>query len=107
LAFISASTTRSLPHAFPTRRSSDLVEMAHDHDHSESGRLSEGDWARLAVNDHESGTVQVIDLASGEVVATFDLSARATLYTSEKDRKSTRLNSSHVKISYAVFCLKK
>src|SRR5690606_41529637 len=25
----------------------------------------------------------------------------------EKDRKSTRLNSSHVKISYAVFCLKK
>src|SRR5690606_41773164 len=26
---------------------------------------------------------------------------------SETDRKSTRLNSSHVKISYAVFCLKK
>src|SRR5690606_40853149 len=25
----------------------------------------------------------------------------------DKDRKSTRLNSSHVKISYAVFCLKK
>src|SRR5690554_7420943 len=32
-------------------------------------------------------------------------------YTAEKmehiDRKSTRLNSSHVRISYAVFCLKK
>src|SRR5690606_40311844 len=33
-------------------------------------------------------------------------------YTNERgekreDRKSTRLNSSHVKISYAVFCLKK
>src|SRR3989442_9426883 len=26
---------------------------------------------------------------------------------SVKDRKSTRLNSSHVRISYAVFCLKK
>src|SRR5690606_42128418 len=26
---------------------------------------------------------------------------------SRSDRKSTRLNSSHVKISYAVFCLKK
>src|SRR6266511_5958933 len=26
---------------------------------------------------------------------------------SASDRKSTRLNSSHVKISYAVFCLKK
>src|SRR5437773_7144739 len=25
----------------------------------------------------------------------------------EKDRKSTRLNSSHITISYAVFCLKK
>src|SRR5690606_41944571 len=27
--------------------------------------------------------------------------------TADEDRKSTRLNSSHVKISYAVFCLKK
>src|SRR3712207_7915745 len=27
--------------------------------------------------------------------------------TDEKDRKSTRLNSSHANISYAVFCLKK
>src|SRR3989442_11886851 len=27
--------------------------------------------------------------------------------TSAADRKSTRLNSSHVRISYAVFCLKK
>src|SRR5690606_41283766 len=27
--------------------------------------------------------------------------------TVNEDRKSTRLNSSHVKISYAVFCLKK
>src|SRR5690606_23185621 len=30
-----------------------------------------------------------------------------TLISSMRDRKSTRLNSSHVKISYAVFCLKK
>src|SRR5690606_3487285 len=32
-----------------------------------------------------------------------------TVYWNEQqvDRKSTRLNSSHVKISYAVFCLKK
>src|SRR5439155_21490361 len=28
-------------------------------------------------------------------------------YLTSKDRKSTRLNSSHVAISYAVFCLKK
>src|SRR5690606_42004250 len=29
------------------------------------------------------------------------------LFVGREDRKSTRLNSSHVKISYAVFCLKK
>src|SRR3989442_6203128 len=29
------------------------------------------------------------------------------LFEGEPDRKSTRLNSSHVRISYAVFCLKK
>src|SRR6266540_5923476 len=28
-------------------------------------------------------------------------------HTPEEDRKSTRLNSSHITISYAVFCLKK
>src|SRR5437870_11527441 len=33
-------------------------------------------------------------------------SHRRTCYA-ESDRKSTRLNSSHVAISYAVFCLKK
>src|SRR5690625_7039190 len=30
-----------------------------------------------------------------------------SVHSVEKDRKSTRLNSSHVAISYAVFCLKK
>src|SRR5207302_11338438 len=32
---------------------------------------------------------------------------QALAVASAEDRKSTRLNSSHVKISYAVFCLKK
>src|SRR5690349_21943123 len=34
-------------------------------------------------------------------------SARVGLLQQVADRKSTRLNSSHVEISYAVFCLKK
>src|SRR3989442_7929015 len=34
-------------------------------------------------------------------------SAAAFLSSPMTDRKSTRLNSSHVRISYAVFCLKK
>src|SRR2546430_9643271 len=36
----------------------------------------------------------------------FDVYAGVWFYTT-KDRKSTRLNSSHSQISYAVFCLKK
>src|SRR5437773_6805360 len=32
---------------------------------------------------------------------------RVELVIEDKDRKSTRLNSSHITISYAVFCLKK
>src|SRR5437667_12597197 len=32
---------------------------------------------------------------------------RLSDFTTSKDRKSTRLNSSHITISYAVFCLKK
>src|SRR5699024_12782500 len=35
------------------------------------------------------------------------LSKKIYLVTNWQDRKSTRLNSSHVSISYAVFCLKK
>src|SRR5690606_41280925 len=35
----------------------------------------------------------------------FDFTGQ-TQYVLDADRKSTRLNSSHVKISYAVFCLK-
>src|SRR3989442_9063926 len=33
--------------------------------------------------------------------------ARGVRRAAKRDRKSTRLNSSHVRISYAVFCLKK
>src|SRR3712207_7430921 len=35
------------------------------------------------------------------------VAAAAILPAGERDRKSTRLNSSHANISYAVFCLKK
>src|SRR5690606_41915171 len=37
----------------------------------------------------------------------FQVRASGPLRRPGRDRKSTRLNSSHVKISYAVFCLKK
>src|SRR5690606_40850870 len=43
-------------------------------------------------------------LGSGESIGPDDTQRSEVL---QRDRKSTRLNSSHVKISYAVFCLKK
>src|SRR3989442_10610135 len=48
------------------------------------------------------------DAAAAAVTCSFSAGAAAAaarLHT--PDRKSTRLNSSHVRISYAVFCLKK
>src|SRR3989454_8333362 len=46
--------------------------------------------------------------ASGSLSASNGQSLRDSIQTlSCKDRKSTRLNSSHLVISYAVFCLKK
>src|SRR5207253_4930754 len=59
---------------------------------------------------------EVLDLASeegdrpGEVPARFEqrIEYRGVSFSyNGQDRKSTRLNSSHVAISYAVFCLKK
>src|SRR5579883_1757897 len=41
----------------------------------------------------------------GTPFAAQQAAARAASAARDQDRKSTRLNSSHVKISYAVFCL--
>src|SRR3989339_1855212 len=43
----------------------------------------------------------------GEVIASLICTAYASILGHVGDRKSTRLNSSHDQISYAVFCLKK
>src|SRR2546426_8495188 len=50
-----------------------------------------------------------IDVPTPDVLALFDeaLALGRTLIAPSADRKSTRLNSSHLVISYAVFCLKK
>src|SRR5690606_41838848 len=78
-------------HSFPTRRSSDLLEVRGDPvPYASRGGL------KLA----HALDVFGID-AAGRVAV--DVGAS----TGGLDRKSTRLNSSHVKISYAVFCLKK
>src|SRR5690606_12432307 len=52
-------------------------------------------------------SVAEVSLASLENVAVLDRTVSEPVLRGVSDRKSTRLNSSHVKISYAVFCLKK
>src|SRR5690606_42016126 len=80
---------RVLP-SFPTRRSSDLggvvrgVAGCRHRAQGQSGVLVDGDLVAVAHGRAGEGDAGV-----------------------GGDRKSTRLNSSHVKISYAVFCLKK
>src|SRR5215475_988650 len=54
------------------------------------------------------GDFTISGLAAGNYdLATPTLGFTFRPYSRSGDRKSTRLNSSHVKISYAVFCLKK
>src|SRR3989454_2690882 len=48
-----------------------------------------------------------LSAARGTVVQCHDGSTVAAVFNLPADRKSTRLNSSHLVISYAVFCLKK
>src|SRR5690606_39437173 len=63
------------------------------------GRLNEiSEYENIVLRAEPDGTVLRL-----QDVARIELGSRSY----DLDRKSTRLNSSHVKISYAVFCLKK
>src|SRR5690606_41276660 len=50
-------------------------------------------------------TLPTYDEAIAKLMATMKEASAGKLVRTIADRKSTRLNSSHVKISYAVFCL--
>src|SRR2546421_4052775 len=80
---------------FPTRRSSDLGEDRHD----EVWILS---FPRLDVDAEDRA-----GLLLGERHSGFHPNLGQCQWRGGLDRKSTRLNSSHDQISYAVFCLKK
>src|SRR5690606_40161888 len=94
-------------HSFPTRRSSDLETMYEMTDIVTD--ILPGDKPRYLMG---VGTPANILEAIALGIDMFDCvmptrnARNGMLFTSE-DRKSTRLNSSHVKNSYAVFCLKK
>src|SRR5256885_7269056 len=53
---------------------------------------------------HSSRSPSMIEASISTVPSTVSTEPRPAL---KRDRKSTRLNSSHLVISYAVFCLKK
>src|SRR5690606_41885873 len=82
-------------HSFPTRRSSDL-NVGTPRRYS-LGRLDHSAIPEIPLRSLRGG------VAWDEEVEPNGLAAHCV----SSDRKSTRLNSSHVKISYAVFCLKK
>src|SRR5699024_12169497 len=89
-------------HFFPTRRSSDLKYhhkySCHNEERSDTGQIKSN---QLAGN-------RTADIGSHENPCRLSQLHQTRIHkTDDQDRKSTRLNSSHVSISYAVFCLKK
>src|SRR5690554_6976598 len=65
----------------------------------------EGEHAANLVQNHPATTFfQLIGKARTALLVLVVAAAKIVVL---QDRKSTRLNSSHVRISYAVFCLKK
>src|SRR5207249_9654470 len=93
---------RSCPHRylhpFPTRRSSDLAWKPEtpDSNPGSSTRFGAGDPRTMLT------VASAVELLPARSIAVPLIGTAIDL-----DRKSTRLNSSHVSISYAVFCLKK
>src|SRR5688572_31405473 len=79
-------------HSFPTRRSSDLSHA----------RVTS---RRPGVVLDSSSSARARDIRNHRLVGCRELARQRRKRVG--DRKSTRLNSSHSQISYAVFCLKK
>src|SRR5207245_10567515 len=86
---------RDLP-SFPTRRSSDLRAAAARTTCATTCPTTDR-RPRRATHDGRAGPTRAAALCR----------SRAAIGGTWRDRKSTRLNSSHGSISYAVFCLKK
>src|SRR5690606_39659746 len=103
LVFLYCAPAHRAPPSFPTRRSSDLshgtgaIRDAADADDRQFA-------AQVAV---EAGNNRRALVAHRNAAQASGFFAVRTTFDTLTDRKSTRLNSSHVKISYAVFCLKK
>src|SRR5690606_41707741 len=104
-----ADSRRRCPqtHPFPTRRSSDLLgdEDGIINAQTENQR-GDDDVEGVEIYAEQAHKAQRYQppQEDGDVGDQGKLQA-AEKQKNDQDRKSTRLNSSHVKISYAVFCL--
>src|SRR5207253_7026151 len=91
-------------HSFPTRRSSDLQRvLVVDDEVGVAEALAEmlgRDGHTVDVANDGARALELLETGTYDVIVS---DTRMPVL----DRKSTRLNSSHVAISYAVFCLKK
>src|SRR5699024_12657522 len=93
-------------HSFPTRRSSDLTQI----EEQDRGVYDVKNEFKYKSKTEKGLTEEIVTQISKEKnepdwMLEIRLASLKKFY--ELDRKSTRLNSSHVSISYAVFCLKK
>src|SRR5256886_3245234 len=88
--------TQSKPSVSSARHVPNVRTTAYTH--------SEGSGSHNAVGTYLSGR-HVMSAASDW--SRYPLGTRFRIASTNEDRKSTRLNSSHSQISYAVFCLKK
>src|SRR5690606_41417827 len=102
LRLVKALATPRLLHSFPTRRSSDLAQGPAPGSATGSHAVAR---QRSCCAAPAPGTRPASPGGGGS--RPDGSSAGPGSRPPPPDRKSTRLNSSHVKISYAVFCLKK
>src|SRR5205814_5347962 len=94
-------------HSFPTRRSSDLVIADSLRAYKSSSWLvgrpaCAGGGYDAAVYEGTFGFLTTVDVM--HEYGYFEINRVPWFFRSAIDRKSTRLNSSHLGISYAVFC---
>src|SRR5205807_9371518 len=97
--FLSCLCPHSYLHSFPTRRSSDLVGAGWCD-------VAACCWS-LLLGSVLAGTLTGVHGYARTYVSEREDVQSPTPAGVRADRKSTRLNSSHLVISYAVFCLKK
>src|SRR5207244_9593045 len=105
LLFFYSDCAHRYLHSFPTRRSSDLLDRPLLIGVRAMRCMACG-AEMVLVNVVEDNTISVSGFEHHTFMCSECHDIERRLMFTKQDRKSTRLNSSHQIISYAVFCLK-